>query len=89
MKLADFDYELPAERIAQHPSPRRDRSRLLVVGGDGDEDRRFDALPELLRAGDLLVLNDTRILKVEMSIALLRTKRAGSNRAPSHPMANG
>ncbi len=66
MKLADFDYELPAERIAQHPSPRRDRSRLLVVGRDGDEDRRFDALPELLRAGDLLVLNDTRVLPARL-----------------------
>jgi S-adenosylmethionine:tRNA ribosyltransferase-isomerase len=57
-----FDYALPVERIAQTPLEPRDASRLLHLGSDGSvDDHVFTALPELLRAGDLLVANDTRV----------------------------
>ncbi len=63
LRLSDFDYELPPERIAQTPLERRDRSRLLVLGRtDGViAHRQFADLPEYLRAGDVLVINDTRV----------------------------
>ncbi|MBV9099726.1 MAG: tRNA preQ1(34) S-adenosylmethionine ribosyltransferase-isomerase QueA [Candidatus Dormibacteraeota bacterium] len=62
MLTAEFDYALPPERIAQEPLAQRDSSRMLVVDGDGSlHDRRFVDLPELLRPGDLLVVNDTRV----------------------------
>ncbi|MBA4190183.1 MAG: tRNA preQ1(34) S-adenosylmethionine ribosyltransferase-isomerase QueA [Planctomycetaceae bacterium] len=59
-----FDYHLPEHLIAQHPAARRDESRLLVVrrGSGSLEHRTFRDLPELLNPGDLLVLNDTRVL---------------------------
>ena len=67
MRSADFDYPLPAERIAQHPLAERDASRLLHLRADGGlEDRRFTDLPELLRAGDLLVVNDTRVRRARL-----------------------
>lgn len=56
-----FAFALPPERIAQHPCEPRDRSRLLVIG-DKLEDRMIRDLPSLLRRGDLLVSNDTRVL---------------------------
>jgi S-adenosylmethionine:tRNA ribosyltransferase-isomerase len=63
---ADFDYELPPERIAQRPAPRGE-SRLLVLDREGPErHRRVSDLPELLRAGDLLVLNDTRVIPARL-----------------------
>jgi len=64
LQTSDFDYPLPAERIAQRPLARRDRSRLMVLGRDGGRlgHRRFAELPALLRPGDLLVLNDTRVI---------------------------
>ena len=64
MKTADFDYELPPERIAQHPAPERDQARMMVVSRSTGrlEHRRFCDLPEYLRAGDLLVLNDTKVI---------------------------
>jgi S-adenosylmethionine:tRNA ribosyltransferase-isomerase len=64
VKPSDFDFELPPERIAQEPLPRRDASRLLVLdrGRDTLCHERFARLPELLRPGDLVVLNDTRVL---------------------------
>ncbi len=64
MTLSDFDYELPAERIAQRPPVRRDDARLLVLDrAHGNvADARFRDLPARLRAGDLLVLNDTRVV---------------------------
>ena len=66
LSLADFDYDLPPELIAQFPLPERTASRLLVVDGVRREDRRFADLPELLRAGDLLVFNDTRVLHARL-----------------------
>lgn len=63
MKLSDFDYELPPERIAQRPVQPRDAARLLVheVASDRTAHRLVRDLPDVLRAGDLLVLNDTRV----------------------------
>src|SRR5688572_22797223 len=64
MQRRDFHYDLPAELIAQAPLADRRASRLLVLEGSTGsiEDRSFAELPDLLRAGDLLVLNDTRVL---------------------------
>jgi S-adenosylmethionine:tRNA ribosyltransferase-isomerase len=57
-----FDFHLPPELIAQHPAQPRDAARLLVVRPAGLADRRVLDLPDLLAPGDLLVLNDTRVL---------------------------
>ncbi len=59
-----YDYELPSAFIAQHPSPERDRDRLMVVWRSSGKIKhhRFHELPELLDAGDLLVVNDTRVI---------------------------
>ncbi len=65
MLLSDFDYELPEELIARYPAAERGASRLLVVGGS-IEDRRFKELPALLRSGDLLVFNDTRVIPARL-----------------------
>ncbi len=66
MNLEELDYELPAELIAQTPAEPRDGSRLLVASGAGArlrlDDRRFSELPRLLRPGDVLVRNDTRVI---------------------------
>jgi S-adenosylmethionine:tRNA ribosyltransferase-isomerase len=63
MRLADFDYPLPPDRIAQEPLPERDSSRLLIVPRSGGEfgETVFRELPARLRPGDLLVVNDTRV----------------------------
>jgi S-adenosylmethionine:tRNA ribosyltransferase-isomerase len=68
MRRADFHYELPAELIAQAPLARRSASRLLVLDGcdGGIQDRAFIDLPRLLRAGDLLVVNDTRVVRARL-----------------------
>ena len=63
LTVDDFDFPLPPELIAQHPAPERRGSRLLHVCGQQRFDRKFDDLPSLLRAGDLLVFNDTRVIK--------------------------
>ncbi len=64
--LGDFDFALPRELIAQHPTAERSGSRLLDGTGDVARDRRFRDLPELLRKGDLLVVNDTRVVKARL-----------------------
>jgi len=66
LTLADFDYALPPELIAQVPLPQRSASRLLVVDGDRRTDARFVDLPQWLRAGDLLVMNDSRVLHARL-----------------------
>jgi S-adenosylmethionine:tRNA ribosyltransferase-isomerase len=63
---AAYDYELPSELIAQHPAPRRDASRLLVLSGGSIAHRTFADLPGLLRRGDLLVLNETRVIPARL-----------------------
>jgi S-adenosylmethionine:tRNA ribosyltransferase-isomerase len=68
LKKSDFHYELPIELIAQRPLPERSASRLLVVDAARQAltDRMFADLPGLLRPGDLLVLNDTRVLPARL-----------------------
>ena len=61
--LSDFDFDLPQELIAQLPLPERSASRLLEVDGDRLADRAFTEVVDLLSPGDLLVFNDTRVLK--------------------------
>ena len=64
--LGDFDFDLPAELIAQHPAAERGASRLLDGRARLPDDRLFRELPALLRAGDLLVFNDTRVIKARL-----------------------
>jgi S-adenosylmethionine:tRNA ribosyltransferase-isomerase len=68
LKKSDFHYELPEELIAQQPLSERSASRLLVLpGSDASvQDRHIRDLPELLRKGDLLVFNDTRVLPARL-----------------------
>jgi S-adenosylmethionine:tRNA ribosyltransferase-isomerase len=75
MKVSEFDYPLPEALIAQEPATPRDASRLLVIPRDGSPLRhlRFADLPELLAPGDLLVLNDTRVIPAR----LVGTKATG------------
>src|SRR6185295_509199 len=68
MLVSEFDYELPAELIAQHPPRERRGSRLLHLRADGAiEDLAFADLPRLVGAGDALVLNDTRVIKARLA----------------------
>jgi S-adenosylmethionine:tRNA ribosyltransferase-isomerase len=66
LALSDFDFALPPELIAQQPMAERSASRLLDGRADIVVDRRFRDLPELLRAGDLLVVNDTAVIKARL-----------------------
>ncbi|MCZ7640146.1 MAG: tRNA preQ1(34) S-adenosylmethionine ribosyltransferase-isomerase QueA [Verrucomicrobia bacterium] len=68
MRPADFHYDLPPELIAQHPAPHREDARLLVLhrADDRREHRRFPDLLDYLRAGDLLVLNNSRVLPARL-----------------------
>lgn len=63
---ADFDFELSPELIAQHPAPERSASRLLDGTGAVPVDRVFRELPDLLQPGDLLVFNDTQVVKARL-----------------------
>jgi S-adenosylmethionine:tRNA ribosyltransferase-isomerase len=66
LQLSDFDFDLPPELIAQHPPAQRSGARLLDGTGDTPADRRFTDLPGLLQPGDLLVFNDTRVIKARL-----------------------
>ena len=74
MRVDAFDFELPAELIAQAPLPERDAARLLVVG-ETLRDRCIRDLPDLLAPGDLLVLNETKVLPTRFAA---RRQRGGS-----------
>jgi S-adenosylmethionine:tRNA ribosyltransferase-isomerase len=68
MKLSDFDYDLPEERIALHPAAPRDAARLLVLDRSASElrHRRFSDLADYLRPGDALVINETRVRRARL-----------------------
>jgi S-adenosylmethionine:tRNA ribosyltransferase-isomerase len=68
VRLSDFDYFLPPELIAQHPAAERTSSRLLHLDGRTGalEDRRFSDIATLLEPGDVLVVNDTRVIKARL-----------------------
>jgi len=67
LELSQFDYDLPPDRIAQTPAAQRTASRLLHLDGAGQlHDRRFLDLPALLRPHDLLIFNDTRVIKARL-----------------------
>lgn len=90
MRISDFDYDLPPELIAQEPIAERDRSRLLVIRrGNGEiEHKRFADITELLRPGDLLALNDTRVTATRLKgakqtggkVEALLLRKLGENR---------
>jgi S-adenosylmethionine:tRNA ribosyltransferase-isomerase len=71
MHISDFEYDLPPDLIAQRPAPERGGSRLLVVHRDDRpfEHRKFPELGEYLRPGDLLIVNDTRVLPARLEAA--------------------
>ena len=67
MRVDAFDFELPPERIALRPASPRDAARMLVVRPDGLEDRGVRDLPGLLRRGDVLVFNDTKVIPAQLT----------------------
>lgn len=98
MKLSDFDYHLPSQLIAQHPASRRDLSRLLVLDRKDETIRhhRFCDLIQFLRKGDLVILNDTKVIPARLmgrrstggkvEILLLEQKDSGEYRALIKPL---
>ena len=75
LRTSDFDYDLPPQLIAQHPAATRDASRLLVLDRSTSAIRHlsFHDLPSLVREGDLLVVNDTRVIPARLFGRLLRS----------------
>ncbi|HTK36331.1 MAG TPA: tRNA preQ1(34) S-adenosylmethionine ribosyltransferase-isomerase QueA [Caulobacteraceae bacterium] len=85
MRLSDFDFDLPEDRIALRPASPRDRARLLVVRpGGGLEDRGVADLPSLLAPGDVLVFNDTRVIPARLFGARMRDGSAVRVEATLH-----
>lgn len=84
--LADYDYVLPPDRIAQEPARPRDAARLLVVGHERLEDRTVADLPAILRPGDLMVVNDTRVIPAQLEG---RAGRARIGITLDRPLADG
>ncbi len=90
--LSDFDFELPEELIAQHPASERSGSRLLDGTATTPVDRIFRELPGLLKAGDLLVFNDTKVINARLfgekatggKVELLIERVLGGNQVAAH-----
>jgi S-adenosylmethionine:tRNA ribosyltransferase-isomerase len=90
--LSDFDFSLPPELIAQHPAPQRSGSRLLDGRALAPVDRIFSELPALLNPGDLMVFNDTRVIKARLfgekptggKLELLVERVLGGNQVAAH-----
>ncbi|MAW99742.1 MAG: tRNA preQ1(34) S-adenosylmethionine ribosyltransferase-isomerase QueA [Sphingomonas sp.] len=66
MRVDDFDFDLPNDRIALRPAAPRDSARMLVVGSDAILDKSVADLPAMLRAGDCLIFNDTRVIPAQL-----------------------
>jgi len=94
MKTSDFDFVLPPDRIAERPAEPREAARLLAVGRERLDDRRVEDLPELLASGDLLIVNDTRVIparlygrrgQARVEVTLHRSAGGGRWRALARP----
>lgn len=97
MQLSDFSYNLPDELIARYPLAKRSASRLLHLNAQGQtKDCTIAQLPELLQAGDLLVLNDTRVIKARLhgkrasggAVEVLVERITGTDTALAHVKAS-
>lgn len=77
MKLSDFDFDLPPSLIATRPARPRTSARLLLAEGGGIADRRVSDLPDILRAGDVLVLNDTKVIPARLNGTRIRETPQG------------
>ena len=88
MNLSDLDYNLPPERIAQHPLEERDASRMLLLGRATGawEDRQFRDLPELLRGDELIIVNNARVIPARLfgRRAGLHAEATGRNNPARH-----
>ena len=90
--LSDFDFVLPPELIAQHPAPTRSGSRLLDGTDSPPVDRIFSDLPALLNPGDLMIFNDTKVIKARLfgekptggKLELLIERVLGGNQVAAH-----
>jgi S-adenosylmethionine:tRNA ribosyltransferase-isomerase len=92
VRLADFDFDLPAGLIAQHPTRPRDAARLLHVAADGLHDRIVRDLPDLLQPGDILVSNDTRVIPAQLQARRAHKGQGGEARIGitlDRPLADG
>lgn len=81
MKLSDFDFELPDDRIATRPAVPRSSARMLIAQDDDITDAQVSDLPDWLRPGDRLVLNNTRVIPARLSGTRQRTSAQGETRA--------
>ncbi len=81
MKLSEFDFDLPEELIALRPAKPRSSARLLLAQGDAILDRHVFDLPDILRSGDLLVLNDTKVIPARLMGVRRREGAAGEGEA--------
>src|SRR5438034_6555747 len=81
MHISDFDYELPPDLIAREPVRPRDASRMMVLRRDTGEwtDSEFRRLPEFLKPSDVLVLNDTRVIRARIAGTLERANGTTRN----------
>jgi S-adenosylmethionine:tRNA ribosyltransferase-isomerase len=85
MRLSEFDFHLPDDRIALRPAEPRDRARLLVLPPDGGTlDRTVRDLPSFLQAGDILVFNDTRVIPARLNGARIREQSVVAVEATLH-----
>ena len=85
MKLSDFDFHLPDDRIALRPAEPRDSARLLVLPPEGGMlDRRVRELPSFLKAGDLLVFNDTKVIPARLNGVRVREESVVAVEATLH-----
>src|ERR1700734_235050 len=81
MRVSDFNFDLPEELIAQSPPAIRGSSRMLVIdpATGAFEDNFFRNLPEILRPGDLLILNDSRVLPARLYATRARSPQTQAN----------
>ncbi len=81
MKLSEFDFDLPEALIATRPARPRSSARLLVARGDAIDDRHVYDLPDVLRPGDRLILNDTKVIPARLTGTRTRSGEAGTTKA--------